>query len=148
MIFTSFFTPSKSYSKKSNSFSYFASLRASETNVRSGPGRIYPIKFTYKIKNIPVLVTDEYDNWNEISDYEGQTGWISKSLITKKRHLMIRTSKAFAKIHKSPNSNSRIIFKLENNVIGSYIKCLEDWCKMEVDGKKGWVQKNDLYGFR
>ncbi len=135
------------YASKSNSFSYFASLRSSETNVRSGPGRLYPIKFTYKIKNIPILITDEYDNWNEIKDYEGQTGWINKSLITKKRSLMIRTSKSFAKMYKSNNNKSKVIYKLENNVIGDYIECVKNWCKIEIEGKKGWVEKNDLFGF-
>ncbi len=137
----------QSLAKSSGVFNYFASLRASETNVRSGPGRIYPIKFTYKIKNIPILITDEYDNWNEIRDYEGQTGWISKSLITKKRSLMIRTSKSYALMHSSRSRDSRTILKLENNVIGDYVKCLDNWCKIEVANKSGWVEKVDLFGF-
>jgi SH3-like domain-containing protein len=29
---------------------YFASLRSGETNIRSGPGQNYPIKFTFKIE--------------------------------------------------------------------------------------------------
>ena len=145
-LFTVIFS-SPVYASNSNSFSYFASLRSSETNVRSGPGRLYPVKFIYKIKNVPVLITDEYDNWNEIKDYEGQTGWINKSLITKKRSLMIRTSKSFAKMYKNNNNKSKVIYKLENNVIGDYIECVKNWCKIEIEGKKGWVEKNDLFGF-
>jgi SH3-like domain-containing protein len=125
---------------------YFASLRASETNVRSGPGQSYPIKFTYKIKSIPVRVINEYDNWSEIEDYEKQTGWINQSLLTKKRTLMVRISKDFTDMHNKDNESSRIIYHLENNVIGEYLKCLENWCGVKINNKKGWVLKADLFG--
>ena len=42
---------------------YFASLRSNETNIRSGPGSNYPVKFTFKLRNLPVKIVSEYDNW-------------------------------------------------------------------------------------
>lgn len=125
---------------------YFASLRSADTNVRAGPGQNYPIKFTFKLRGLPVRVISEYDNWNEIEDYEGQTGWVTQSLLTKKRTLMVRTAKSFVNMHSKNNEKSRIIFRLENNVLGDYSKCLEDWCGIKINGKKGWVQKADLFG--
>lgn len=125
---------------------YFASLRAAETNVRSGPGPNYPIKFTFKLKAIPIRVINEYDNWSEIEDFDGQTGWVSQSLVTKKRTVMVRTSKSFINMHSKNNEKSRILYHLENNVIGDYIKCSENWCAIKVNNKKGWVQKSELYG--
>lgn len=125
---------------------YFASLRSSVANVRSGPGTNYPIKFTFKLHGLPLHIINEYDNWNEIEDFEGQTGWISQSLITKKRTLMVQTSKDFINMHNKNNDKSRIIFRLENNVVGDYLKCIEDWCGIKVNGKKGWVRKRELFG--
>jgi SH3-like domain-containing protein len=132
--------------QKINEVNYFASLRSNETNVRAGPGQNYPIKFIYKLKGIPVQVISEYDNWNEIKDYEGQSGWVMQSLITKKRTLMIRTTKGFVNLQKKNNEKSRIIFRLENNVIGDYLKCIERWCALEVSGKKGWVRDEEVFG--
>jgi SH3-like domain-containing protein len=125
---------------------YFASLRSNETNVRSGPGQNYPIKFTFKLRNLPVHVISEYYNWNEIEDYEGQSGWITQSLLTKKRTLMINTSKGFVNMHAKNSEKSRIILRLENNVTGDYLKCIKNWCGIKVNGKKGWVKKADLFG--
>ncbi len=125
---------------------YFASLRAAETNVRAGPGQNYPIKFTFKLRGLPVRVINEYDNWNEIEDFDGQTGWVTQSLLTKKRTLMVRTTKTFINMHSKNNEKSRIIFRLENNVIGDYLKCLDDWCGIKVNNKKGWVPKGELFG--
>jgi SH3-like domain-containing protein len=125
---------------------YYSSLRASETNVRAGPGQNYPIKFTYKIKSIPVRVINEYDNWNEIEDYEKQTGWVNQSLLTKKRMLMVRTTKESVNMYNKSKEKSRILFRLKNNVIGEYIKCVDDWCAMKINNKKGWVKRAELYG--
>lgn len=125
---------------------YFASMRSKETNVRSGPGQNYPIKFTFKMRGIPVHVINEYDNWSEIEDYEGHSGWVINALLTKKRTLMVRTSKGVINMYKKANEKSRIILKLENNVLGEYIECEGSWCKMKVKNKKGWVKKEDVFG--
>lgn len=125
---------------------YFASLRSSETNVRAGPGQNYPIKFTYKIRGIPVRVINEYDNWSEIKDYEGQTGWVTQTLLTKKRTVMTRISKTHTDMHSKDTEKSRVIYHLENNVVGDYIKCDDDWCGVKIENKKGWVKKKDLWG--
>jgi SH3-like domain-containing protein len=125
---------------------YFASLRSNETNVRAGPGQSYPIKFTFKLRAIPVRVISEYDNWNEIEDYEGHTGWVTQSLLTKKRTLMVKTTKEFVDMHGKNNEKSRVVFHLENNVIGDYIKCDDDWCAIKVENKKGWVARKHLWG--
>lgn len=132
--------------QKINEVNYFASLRANETNVRAGPGQNYPIKFSYRLKGIPMQVVSEYDNWNEIKDYEGQSGWVMQSLLTKKRTLMIRTTKEFVNLYKKNNEKSRVLLRLENNVIGDYLKCVEGWCAMEVADKKGWVREDEVFG--
>ena len=110
---------------------YFASLRSGETNIRSGPGQNYPIKFTFKIKAIPMKVISEYDNWNEV---------------TKKRTLMVRISEPSVNMYNKSSAKSKIIFKLENNVIGDYLGCSNNWCQIKINGKKGWVEKSHLWG--
>lgn len=125
---------------------YFSSLRSAETNVRAGPGQNYPIKFTFKAKAVPVRVINEYDNWCEIEDYEGQSGWVSQNLLTKKRMLLVRTSKPFIDMHSKNNEKSRVIFHLENNVTGEYLKCVDNWCAIKVNDKKGWVKKGEVFG--
>jgi len=125
---------------------YFASLRSAETNVRAGPGQHYPIKFTFKAKGVPVRVISEFDNWNEIEDYEGQTGWVSQNLLTKRRTLMVLTNKPTIDMHAKNNEKSRLIYHLENHVTGEFLKCVEDWCAIKVKDKKGWVKKSEVFG--
>jgi SH3-like domain-containing protein len=59
---------------------------------------------------------------------------------------MVRTSKSFVNMYTKNNEKSRAAFRLENNVIGDYLKCIEDWCGIKINNKKGWVQRVDLFG--
>ncbi len=127
--------------------SFFASLRSKETNVRAGPAGEYPIKFSFKVKGVPVLVIGRYENWSEIEDYDGQSGWVNQNLLTKKRTLMVRTTQPFINMYAKSNRKSRILFRLENNVIGDYIECDDIWCRLKVNNKKGWVEKTNLFGY-
>ena len=92
---------------------YFASLRSNETNVRSGPGSNYPVKHSFKIKNLPIKVISEYDNWCEIEDYEGSKGWVAQNLITKKRYLLTRSKNKITEFYAKRDANSRKIYHLE-----------------------------------
>ncbi len=145
-LFFAFLSTPTLASRTITEVNYFASLRAAETNVRAGPGQNYPIKFTFKLRGLPVRVINEYDNWNEIEDFEGQTGWVTQSLLTKKRTLLVQTKKTFINMHNKNSAKSRIIFRLENNVVGDYLKCVDDWCGIKVAGKKGWVQRDEVFG--
>lgn len=125
---------------------FFASLRASETNVRAGPGPQYPIKFTFKLRSIPVKIISEYDNWSEIKDYDGETGWVNQNLLTKKRTIMVKTAKTFINLHSAETEKSRVILRMENHVIAELIKCSGDWCGIKIEGKKGWVDRKEIWG--
>ena len=149
IIFLTFvLTPNISFPQQKEilEVNYFASLRASETNIRSGPGQNYPIKYTFKLKGIPVRVISEYDNWNEIEDFDGEKGWVTQSLLTKKRTLIVNTDKSFVNMHKKASEKSKIIYRLENYVIGDYLKCNEKWCSIKINNNRGWVDKKELFG--
>jgi len=124
---------------------YFASLKANTTNVRSGPGSNYPIKFTYNMRYLPVRVVAKYDNWHEIEDFEGERGWVNQNLLSGRRTVMVRTAKTYINMYSAATSRSRILLKLENKVVGKLIGCKKEWCKIEVNNKKGWIEKIDVW---
>lgn len=125
---------------------YFASFRTFETNVRAGPGSQYPLKFTIKLKGFPIKVISEYDNWVEVKDYDGDTGWVSQNLITKKRTILVKTAKSFINVYNKPSVKSKTLLRLENHVVGDFIKCHMEYCGIKVAGKKGWVEQKEIWG--
>ena len=137
-----------SYASRLKERDYFASLRSSKSNIRFGPGMDYDIKYTLKLKSMPIRVTAEYDNWVEIEDFEGEEGWVNKNLITRRRTAMIKTDKNFINLYKSDFTNSKIIARLENNVTLDVIKCNKNWCYIKVASQRGWIKKSGIWGWK
>ena len=98
------------------------------------------------MKNIPIRITGRYDNWNEIEDFEGEKGWISQNLLSRKRTAMIKTKQSVINIYLTATTKSRIVMQAENKVISKLIGCKKSWCKIEIEGKKGWVEQKYIWG--
>ena len=63
---------------------YFLTLKNNIVNLRQGPSFDYPIKFIYKKKYLPIIVTDKLGSWRKIEDFESNSGWIHVSQLSKK----------------------------------------------------------------
>jgi len=123
----------------------FVSLKSNDVNLRVGPSINYPIKIKYIQENFPVEVIDEYDLWRQIQDFEGNKGWIHKSLLKGDRYGIIKSnSNDEGLIFTYPNGNLR--GKIGDNNIVKIKKCLETWCLIGIEKNKGWVNKEDLWG--
>lgn len=123
---------------------FFVSLRSDEVNLRTGPGSEYPIKYTYQLKDMPLKVLGEYENWYQVIDKDNDKGWLNKNLTTKRRTLIVINGTQI--IYKKDDINSNPIFRIEKNVILKYEKCNSEWCKIEINDKTGWIQANNVWG--
>ena len=123
---------------------FYVSLRAKEVNLRSGPGNEYPIKFVYQLKGLPLKVVGEYENWYKVQDKDNDEGWVNKNLTTKKRTLIVVNGTQI--VYKDNDENSNPLFRLEENVVATYKKCKDIWCKIEVNNQTGWVKSQNMWG--
>lgn len=123
----------------------FVSLKNEETNVRTGPGTRYPIQWVYRRAEMPVEVIEEFDIWRKIQDVEGTTGWVHKAMVSGRRNGMI-TGKSPQIIRIDADAKSRPILKVEPMVIVRLVECELAWCRIQVDGRKGWIEKKYLWG--
>ena len=140
-----FSLPANAYNKPVEK-NYFASLRADKVNVRAGPGSAYPIKFTYNLRKLPIKVISEYDNWSEIEDFEGSSGWINQNLITKRRTILVKTKRKSVNIYAKPSDKSKTLLRLENKVVADFLKCTYQYCAIKIAGEKGWINKKEIWG--
>lgn len=123
----------------------FVSLKSNETNVRTGPGTRYPIQWVYHREGMPVEVVEEFDIWRKVRDAEGTTGWVHRSMLEGKRNAMIKGKNAEI-MRTAPEAKARPILKAEPDVIGRLMECEKDWCRMQISGRKGWIEKKYLWG--
>lgn len=123
----------------------FVALKSNETNVRTGPGTRYPIQWVFKRENMPVEVVDEYDLWRKIRDNEGTTGWVHHTMLSGKRFAMI-IGKEPATLHIDGDASSKSLFKAEPLVIAPLRECAPNWCRVQISGRKAWIEKKNLWG--
>ena len=122
----------------------FLSLKNNEVNVRVGPSKKYPIKFTYKKKYLPLEILDKSETWRKIKDFEKNSGWIHISQLSKKKSAI--NTKNNSVLYKKSTIYSKPIAKLEIGRLVLIEKCKVKWCKITTGGFKGWVFKSSLWG--
>ena len=124
----------------------FASLRSDKVYMRAGPGLRYPIRWVYRRENLPMEIIQEFDSWRKIRDYDGEEGWVHQSLLSGLRTVMVRGEDGPLPVREKPEENARMVVRLEPTVIAKAEKCQPDWCRIEVGGYKGWIEKKVLWG--
>jgi SH3-like domain-containing protein len=124
----------------------FVSLRANEVNLRTGPGVQYPIDWVFRRQNLPVEIIAEFKTWRKIRDWQGEQGWIHQSMVAGKRTVIITGNTRT--LRSKANAKSKSVARIENYVIGNLLSCpgAEGWCRVEVDGFKGWLRRVEFWG--
>jgi len=123
---------------------HFASLRADEVNLRAGPGERYPVRWVYQRKGLPVEVTAEFDVWRKIRDSDGTEGWVHQRMLAAQRSVVIKD--ALRMLHAEPEAAAPIVARAEAGVVARLLECRAQWCEIETQGIKGWLQRNEVWG--
>lgn len=125
----------------------FVSLRSNHINARSGPGARYPIEWVYMQKSAPVEVVAEFELWRKIKDWQGSESWVHKSMLAGKRSAKVITP-GENNIYAKADYQSKVIAKVEDEVIGDIVKCPKDvnLCLLKFSLIEGWVPRQNLFG--
>ena len=122
----------------------FVSLRASEGNLRTGPGVRYPVEWIYVRKGVPVEIIAEFENWRKVRDWRGTLGWVHRSMLSGKRSLVITGERRA--LRSDPSLQADIASLIDPGVFGRLEKCEEDWCLVEIGNESGWLQRFEFWG--
>ena len=82
----------------------FLSLKKNKVNVRYGPSLESPIKYIYKMIDLPVKQIDKKENWRRIIDSKNNSGWIHWSQLKKINSIIPLEDKI---LFKKPNNFSK-----------------------------------------
>lgn len=122
----------------------FVSLKGNETNLRAGPSKNYPIKWVIKNKGEPVEVVTEFEQWREIKDRDGDSGWVHEAMLSGARSVVVEGDKPQI-VYKNTDKDKKIA-RIEPNVRAKLLTCKEDLCYISIDQYKGWIERNLLWG--
>jgi len=122
----------------------FVSLADDRVNVRFGPGKQYPIDWVYTREGLPVQIVEEFDTWRKIVDHEGAEGWVHSSLLSSRRTILVDGE--IRELRRTPDRDSRVVLRAEPGVIGRLFDCEENWCRVEIAGQRGWLERSEFWG--
>jgi Uncharacterized protein conserved in bacteria len=126
-----------------NSEEIFLSLKKNKVNVRYGPSLESPIKFIYKKINLPIKQIDKKENWRRIIDSKNNSGWIHWSQLKPINSVILLKDKI---LFKKPSNFSRPLANIKQGRVLVVKKCDDDWCKVQTENLKGWVDNKNLWG--
>lgn len=141
-LFTLAFTASPQSYAQEKPVPDFISISKHEANVRAGPGTQYPILWVYKQKGYPLEVLAKYQSWYKTRDAEGEEGWVYKSLVSKRRTVLINQGEA-ATLYKNSDATKPLL-RLAPRVILSLDKCTRFMCQVSYRKTDGWILKERL----
>ena len=122
----------------------FVSLRSSEVNLRTGPGTNYPVDWVFVRRELPVEVIAEFDVWRKIRDWQGTVGWVHQSMLDGRR--TARVTGADRELRSEPADSAVAVARLAPGVIGRLLQCEAVWCRIDADGYRGWLKRDEFWG--
>jgi len=122
----------------------FVSLRSGEVNLRTGPGTTYPVEWVYVRRGLPVEVIAEFDVWRRIRDWQNTVGWVHQSMLDGRRTALIVG--ADRSLLKDPIDTAQAVARLAPGVIARLLGCDGPWCRIEAEGYRGWLRRDEFWG--
>jgi len=122
----------------------FASLRAPEVNLRTGPGVRYPIEWVYTRRGMPLQIVGEFETWRRIRDWQGSEGWVHQSMLSGQRSALVVGRQR--PLRRAPEAEAPAVALVQAGVVGEIDTCERGWCRIEVQGFAGWLRENEVYG--
>jgi SH3-like domain-containing protein len=124
---------------------HFASLRQDKVYLREGPTAQYRVLWVYRRKDYPVEVIASYDGWQRVRDMDGTVGWISATMLSEARTIVV-TGKGRAAIRAAPDGTSPALAFAEPGVVARLKACKPAACRVTADGTDGWIDKKRIWG--
>lgn len=125
----------------------FVSIKSSKVNIRVGPTLDHDIAWTFVKAGVPVEVTQEFDIWYRVRDSEGQEGWVQKTMLSGVRTALVSPWDTKGKVPmKDKAAGSVTMAMLEPDALVTVASCDGAWCRISVDGYRGYVEQAKLWG--
>ncbi|MFM1813807.1 MAG: hypothetical protein RLZ98_502 [Pseudomonadota bacterium] len=131
----------------------YVSLKSDRVNMRKGPGTQYPIAWVYRRAGLPVEVINEYENWREVRDAEGATGWVFRPLLSNRRTAVLLAWKVekgkpppTVELKASSSHRAATVVTVEAGVIANIRSCDGAWCLVTIGSYQGHLQQDMLWG--
>jgi SH3-like domain-containing protein len=124
-------------------------IAGDDINMRSGPSTGHEILWKLDA-GFPLEVIGSKDEWLQVRDFEGSTGWVNKKMTQKSAFVIVKANKGTDKqinVRKEPELSAEIVAHAGYGVVFKVLQKQGAWVKVEhSQGMTGWVDGRLLWG--
>lgn len=122
----------------------FVSLKAAEGRARRGPARSHRVDWIFTRRDMPLRVTAEFEQWRRVEDADGVGGWIHTLALSGVRTALV--TRDMTTMRNAPRATATEVALLERGVVARLLTCDPQWCRLSVEGRRGWVDRRAIWG--
>nr|WP_321468134.1 SH3 domain-containing protein [uncultured Desulfobulbus sp.] len=122
------------------------SIGKDQVNIRSGPALNSKIIFTAPL-GYPIKVEKEENNWSYFRDWQNNTGWVYKPLVSNIDTAVILVEKA--NVRSKATTNSKVVAVAEMGEIYTLLGKTGNWVKLGYyhgGAALGWIRDDLVFG--
>jgi SH3-like domain-containing protein len=83
--------------------------------------------------------------WRKIRDMDGTAVWVHKTMLAGKRNIIIK-GKTAKIVRIDHEKDAKPLLKVEPSVVARLVECTKEWCRIQVSGRKGCIEKTSIWG--
>ena len=126
------------FSFSSASAAEYVSVTGDNVNVRTGAGTDYQVSMEL-FEGYPLKVIDTQGEWLKIVDFENDSGWIHKSLVTEGNTVIVNGNKN-VNMRAEPSTKSNVVATVDRGVVLTKLESQGKWVKLKhATGLIGWI---------
>jgi SH3-like domain-containing protein len=121
------------------------SVAGDEINMRAGPGTRFKALWSL-MRGYPLRVIGRRGGWLKVRDFEGDQGWVFRSLAGRTPYHIVKAQ--VANLRARPSTRSRILGRLSYGEILRTLGKRAGWVRVrQDDGKSGWIARDLVWGW-
>jgi SH3-like domain-containing protein len=123
----------------------YVSLKFSVVNARGGPGDDYKLRWVYHVRDLPLQVVAETQDWRRVCDPDGQIAWVHRRTVMERRTVIVEQDHDLV-LRKRPDAASGASATVVSHALADLDVCNAGWCRLRLGRAAGWAPANLLWG--
>jgi SH3-like domain-containing protein len=127
----------------------FVSIKNEPARMRIGPSRKFAIKWIYRRPGVPLEIIAEYENWRQVRDFDGDTGWMHSALLSGRRTGIVAPwLEESASLREAPSSSATATALLQPRLALRIYSCDGSWCYVATSRQdvRGHLAQRKIWG--
>jgi SH3-like domain-containing protein len=116
----------------------YLTVTADNANIKTGPGKNHPTSMEL-FQGYPLKVIKKDGEWYQVSDFEGDTGFVHQGSVKKGDTVIVIADKS-VNMRSEPATTGAVVADVERGVVMTKLATKEKWTQVRhSSGTTGWI---------